>query len=569
MSPAPAVERESGGAAPAARRERAHNVDKAVKYVSPTHPMTVAEALAAFPAPFGKKPKVQLLRPFIVMSKNSYSNPIVLPLGVAYIGALMENAGYAVDIIDGVGEDVANIQPTECGKKNQQGLSAEAILARIDSNCAVLGLSLMFSQEWIEHRSLIKKIRAAHPELVIIAGGEHVTAIPEFVLRTCPEIDYVVVGEGELTFLELVHRLLMSEAPQDVIGIAYVDKNGRYVNTGLGRRITDFENLPRPAWHLCPVENYFSKAFAFGVSYGRNMPILATRGCPYQCTFCSNPTMWTTRYLMRDPKNVVDEIETLIKIYGCNSIDFADLTAIVKKEWILAFCAELKRRQIDVVWQLPTGTRAEALDYDTLRAIYDAGCRLVVYAPESGSEETLILIKKKLKLKNILSSAATAAHIGHMTKVNFILGFPGETRKSMLETIWCCIRMAIRGVGDCNVAVFSPYPGSQLFRQLVDAGVINIENDEYFHNLVAFFDFTNLRTYNENVASIEIGIYRIVGLTGFYLTSYLLYPRRIWRLLKSFLALDFQPQSLFEQRVYDAWTRARERNSRPKIASAR
>ncbi|MGE5505891.1 MAG: B12-binding domain-containing radical SAM protein [Actinomycetota bacterium] len=523
----------------------------------PVNSLTVADALAAFAPPDPARSRIQLLRPFIVMSKTSYSTPIVLPIGAAYIGGLMEKAGYGVDIIDAVGEAVGQIDLTEDGRKKRQGLSPAAILDRIDPKAAVLGVSLMFSQEWIEHRDLITEIRARHPDMIIVAGGEHVTAMPQFVLETCPAIDYLVMGEGELTFLELVHRLLAGKPVDGMTGIAYRGADGKVVHTGVGRRIVDFQNLPRPAWHLCPVDSYFGKAFAFGVSFGRNMPILATRGCPYQCTFCSNPTMWTTRYTMRDPADVVDEIEHLIATYGCNSIDFADLTAIVKKQWILDFCVELKRRNVRIVWQLPTGTRAEALDHETLSAIYDAGCRLVVYAPESGSEETLKLINKRLKLQNVLASAAVAAEIGHMTKVNFILGFPGETRRSMLETIWCCLKMATKGVGDCNVAVFSPYPGSLLFKQLVDAGKIDINSDEYFHDLITFFDFTHLRAYNENVPAWEIGIYRFIGLAGFYSASYLLYPKRLWRLLKGVLGHEFKPQSLFEQRVYDAIVRSR------------
>ena len=138
-----------------------------------------------------------------------------------------------------------------------------------------------------------------------------------------------------------------------------------------------------------------------GISSGRNMPILGTRGCPYQCTFCSNPTMWTTRYTMRDPKDVVDEVESLVKNHAARSIEFFDLTAIVKKDWIIAFCNELKARKLNVSWQLPSGTRSEALDDETLLAIYETNCRLLVYAPESGSPETLRIIKKNLKLDRL------------------------------------------------------------------------------------------------------------------------------------------------------------------------
>ncbi len=537
--------------------DRGRVTAKTERLISATHPLTVAEAQAAYAAPAGLKQRIQLIRPFLVMSKTSYSSPLVPPIGIAYIASLLEASGYLVDIIDGVGEDVGNVRISPCGNKRLQGLTAEAIIDRIAPETTIVGLSLMYSQEWIEHRELIEDIRKKRPDLTIVAGGEHITALPEHSLRNCPDLDFVVTGEGELTFLELAHNIVTGQSTENIRGVGRLDKQGVYQDDGIGPRIADIKSLPKPAWHLCPIQNYFSKAFAFGVSFGRNMPILATRGCPYQCTFCSNPTMWTTRYLMRDPEDVVDEIESMINTYGCNSIDFADLTAIVKRGWILDFCAEIKRREINIVWQLPTGTRAEALDEETLTAIYDAGCRLVVYAPESGSEETLVLVKKKLKLKKVLESAATASRVGHMTKVNFILGFPGETRKSMLETVWACIRMATKGVGDCNVAMFSPYPGSEIFRSLVESKEINIEDDQYFNDLVAFFDFTNFKTFNENVSSRELGYYRILGLSGFYLVSYLFYPKRILRLVKAMISDDFQPQSLFEQRVYDLLARSK------------
>src|SRR5262249_38566659 len=133
------------------------------------------------------------------------------------------------------------------------------------------------------------------------------------------------------------------------------------------QRIRDVDAIPRPAWHLFPVSNYLDGGFTYGVNLGRSMPILATRGCPYQCTFCSSPAMWTTRYYA--------------------------LTAIIKRDWILAFCRELERRGLDITYQLPTGTRSEVLDEEVLAALYRTGCRNICYAPESGSPETLARIK--------------------------------------------------------------------------------------------------------------------------------------------------------------------------------
>lgn len=338
-------------------------------------------AVAAFreyAAPIPCREGVTLIKPFAVMSRNSYSAPITLPLGLAYIAAVLERAGYAVGIIDGIGEAIHQFHPSTCGRFNLQGLTVDAIVDRIPKDTKVIGISLMFSQDWIEHRKLVLAIRAKFPNARIVAGGEHVTALPEYALRDCPALDYVVAGEGELTMLQLVHAIYQGRSAEDVGGVSYLTSEATFRSSGLSRRIMHIDELPQPAWHLCPVENYFIDNYTMGIAHGRNMPVLASRGCPYQCTFCSNPTMWTTRYKLRGVDQVISEIEWLIDKYQANSIDFFDLTAIVKKDWILEFCKRLKERGISVVWQLPSGTRSEALDADTLQAIYDANCRYLV-----------------------------------------------------------------------------------------------------------------------------------------------------------------------------------------------
>ena len=392
-------------------------------------------------------------------ARGRYSTTLAAPLGPAYLASLLEIAGYRVDVIDGIGEAINNVRLSACGRYKFQGLTEQEIIDRIDPATSILGVSLMFSQTWVPHRALINAIKAARPNLTIALGGEHPTAMPDYVLQDCPAVDYVVTGEGELTFL-LLHCHFGGLDPNELPGLCLIDKkDGRFVNNGLGQRIQDFANLPRPAWHLCSAESYFLDKWTSGISYGRNMLILATRGCPYQCTFCSNPTMWTTRYVMRPPADVVDEIEFLISTYGANSVDFADLTAIVKKDWVLEFCGELKRREIDIIWQLPSGTRSEALDGETVAAIYDAGCKLLVYAPESGSKETLRIIKKKLSLDKLAKSVRHALAVGHTIKLNLIIGFPHEKRRHMFDTIQFATRMAILGGARLQHRGLHPVPG--------------------------------------------------------------------------------------------------------------
>ena len=498
---------------------------------------------------------VTLCRPFAVISAKTYSAAITLPIGIAYVASVLEKANYKVNVIDAIGADLLNIVRSECGTYNMQGLNNKSIINKIIPETKYFGISLMFSQEWVPHKKLIKEIKNSYPEIIIIAGGEHPTALTEFVLRDCPEIDYVIKGEGEYVMLELISNLSRGIVNVEIPGVSFINHKNEFMDGGLSKRISHIDEIPRPAWNLFNIEPYFSGNWTMGISMGRNMPILGTRGCPYQCTFCSNPTMWTTRYSMRNVDLVVDEIQWLISEYRIDTIEFYDLTAIVKKEWILLFCMELRKRNININWQLPSGTRSEALDKDTLQAIYESGCKLLVYAPESGSEKTLTEIKKKLKLKRLTESVQTALKIGHTIKINLIIGFPEEKIEDILKTIIYGIKMAWIGVHDCNFAVFTPYPGSELYRDLLNENRIALPSDEYFKSLIVQFDLTVSMSYCKSLSGSSLSFLRIVALSVFYLVSYLRYPLRIIKLSRLFKNSKFNPTSVFEQRVYDLWMR--------------
>ncbi len=523
--------------------------DQKISYVQSPDRLSVSEILERFSTENNEK--VQFLRPFSAFSASSFSTPMTLSIGQAYLAAVLEKAGYAVDVIDAVSEGIELVRLSECKRFKFQGLSKEQILDRIHSDTKVLAISLLFSQEWVHQRELINFIKKNRPEIIIIVGGEHATAMPEYVLNDCLSVDFLITGEGEFALLELLHNLFNNHSIEGKPGLWHRDPMGQIVGGGLSARILDFANLPRPAWHLFQIEDVLNSNFSMGINSGRNMIILASRGCPFQCTFCSNPTMWTPRYLTRPPSEVVDEIEWLIEEYGATGLDFADLTAIVKKEWVLEFCRELKERNIDIGWQLPSGTRSEALDEETVKAIYDAGCKFLVYAPESGSAETLKIIKKKLNLGKLINSVRYAVKVGHTVKVNLIVGLPEETRREMLKTIWFSVRMAFIGIDDCGITIFAPYPGSQLFDDLYKDGVISEINDDYFNGLLAQYDIAATTTYCRHVPSREVAFYRILGMGLFYGITYLVRPVRLLQLILNIRKKDFMARSLFEQRLHD------------------
>lgn len=527
-------------------------------YTKPPSPLDIGDTFKVYENPHPSSSEVvTLIKPPIIFSKNSYSTPLTMPLGLAYLAAVLEKAGYPVKVIDCPASDVDRIVLTPDDRFKIQGLDEKESIERIDPQTDIIGVTVMFSQEWPHVRDYIKKIHEALPNATIIVGGEHPTAMPEYTLRDSPAIDYAILGEGELPLLELVHKLRTGRTTDEISGIAYL-RNGKFIKTGLSPRLADIKKMPWPAWHLIDVNAYFQPNFTMGIGHGRNMAMLATRGCPYQCTFCSNPQMWTTRYVMRPVEDVVREIVFNIEKYETNSIDFYDLTAIVKREWILDFIKELKRRDINISWQLPSGTRSEILDEEVIRGLSETGCDFLVYAPESGSQKSLDMIKKRVNLKNLTRSVSIALRYGIVVKINFIVGFPFETRQDILKTLLFTWKLALMKTDDCNISAFAPYPGSELFDELNRENAFGKIDDKYFENLICQFDFTAAETFCRRVGPREILFYRILGMSVFYLLSYLRKPSRLLRLVRClFEKGPFQPQSLFEQRVYDFVVRLR------------
>ena len=265
------------------------------------------------------------------------------------------------------------------------------------------------------------------------------------------------------------------------------------------------------------------------------MPMLATRGCPYQCTICSNPEMWTTRWYARDPEKVLDEIGTYQEQYGATNFDFYDLTAIVKRSWIIQFTRSIIERKMRFTWQLPSGTRSEAIDEEVSRLLYASGCRNMSYAPESGSPEVLKRIKKVVKLESLEASVVGAVNAGLNVKLNIIMGFPDESRRELRQTVRFLARMGFAGVHDMSISLFSPYPGSELYHDLRKSGRIPALSDEYFLGLGAYKDFAQSISYTEGLSPRVLNMYRVLGFLVFYGIQYAPRPWRVVRLLLNLL----------------------------------
>jgi radical SAM superfamily enzyme YgiQ (UPF0313 family) len=496
------------------------------------------------PAPLRTSRHVTLIHPTLVSPVGNWTAAVTPPLGLAYLAAMLEETGVQVAVVDALAEGID--QHREEHGYRYHGLTISQTVDRIEPHTDLIGISCMFSQDWPWLRQLISAIRQRFPHTPIVAGGEHITAAPRFSLEDCPALDYCVLGEGEETLVELVQRLDDPRRMDEVAGLAYL-RAGRYVRTAPRRRIRDVDAIPWPAWHLFPMEVYLDSRNSHGMHLGRTIGILATRGCPYKCTFCSNPVMYGNLWVPRDPAKVLDEIEYNIERYGVENIDFYDLTAIVRRSWILEFCRLIEARGLKFSWQLPSGTRSEVIDEEVAAALYRTGCRYLCYAPESGSTETLRIIKKQVDLQKLTRSLRSALSQRLSIKVNLIIGFPHETRKHICKTLWFCWKLALLGVQDASVYVFSPYPGSALFDELQAEGRIPRFDDNYFRSLAAFMNPFASNEYCRHVRGRELQLWRLFAMLTFYGLSYLTRPWRFFRLIRNLIRNE--SQSMLETRL--------------------
>ena len=475
---------------------------------------------------------ITLIRFALVAPSGDAGTEPTPPIGLAYLSAMCKAEGVEVQGIDAAGKNLNKTFKIPEYNLKGNGLEISEIINLINPKTKVIGISSMFSHEWPYVRDCIKLIKKNFPKANIVVGGEHATALPEYCLRDCKAIDYISLGEGEETWSEIIKQ--KDNNFNDIAGLAYL-KNDEFVKTDLRKRIRHIDKIPWPDWNTFPIEPYLDNAVSFGPGSGRNMPILASRGCPYECTFCSNPLMFGRRYYVREINDLINQIKHYIEKYKITGLQFYDLTAIVKKNWVLEFCKALKENKINLEWSLPSGTRSEALDLDVIKALASVNLKYLVYAPESGSAKTLELIKKKIKIPAVEKSVRYAVSQDIVVRTNLIIGFPGETRLQVYRTLYQQIKFAFMGVEDAPTYYFNAYPGTELFDQLLREKKIKLD-DDYFHSLATLSHYnlapTNV-SYNEHMGRYELYFYRMVGMTLAYSISYLIRPKRILRTIKS------------------------------------
>lgn len=500
---------------------------------------------------------ITLIRPAPVTSPSNFVGAQASPsLALALLAAVAAERGHAVTAIDAEGEALGQYTPVPGTPYFTHGLDASQILGRIPAHTRLIGVSCMFSNDWIHHRQVVNAIHAQFPDVPILVGGEHATAAGEYVLESCPGVTACVLGEGEQTLLDVLAALEAGEPLDAVPGLLLrADPGAEPKRTPPRKRQRALDELPWPKWDAVPIHNYLDAGLGHGVFKTRNMPMLASRGCPYRCTFCSNPQMWGKLWNVRSPEDVFAEMRHYVEHYQAESFSFYDLTAIIRKQWILDFSTLIIESGLKITWLLPSGTRSEALDEEVVRHLVASGCVSLNFAPESGSAETLERIKKNIDLGRMRVSMRACVRGGINTRANIIFGFPGERPRDMLKTLLFIVQLAWIGLHEVAVFPFTPYPGSELYRKLRKEGAFPTDHHAYdlvlANNLNS--NYRSPRSWNEHLSSAQLRMLLVGSSLLFYALQYTFHPARVVSTCRR--VLTSKPKTLIERVLMNYYKR--------------
>jgi radical SAM superfamily enzyme YgiQ (UPF0313 family) len=368
---------------------------------------------------------------------------IIQPLGIAYIAAVLEKEGYDVKIAEG--NFINHEQIKEYIKQEKPDVVG------ITSTTPTFESVIKVARDVKEIDNNIK----------IIVGGSHVTALPQDAIKEgC--FDVGVIGEGEITFLELIKTFEKDSDLKKVNGIVYKEKN-KIKFTKPREFIKDLDSIPFPARHLLPpLKDYHPTPASY-----RKLPLgvlMTSRGCPYQCTFCDRAIFGTT-YRFRSAKNVVDEIEELINKYGAKELKFFDDTFTLDKKRLYEIFDLMKERGIKIGWCCLT--RTSNVTKEMLQKMKDNGCWQILYGLESGDDRMLQLLKKGTTVAQNEQAVKWAHEVGLSVRADFIVGTPGDSLESMQKTLDFAIKM---NMDFAHFNKFTPYPGTELYKMLINKG---------------------------------------------------------------------------------------------------
>lgn len=374
-------------------------------------------------------------------------------LGLLYVAAALEKSGYEVIVIDGYAEK----------------LSVDQIARKAVAYDPVAFGITGTTENRFNCMALLSRIKGLSPGLFTLWGGPHATLTYKDILENFIDVDLIVRGEGEISVPRVLNAYLRGEPFDSIPGLAYRDKKGTVVDTGLPLLIEEIEALPWPSRHLIKFANYSNTLEIKGAPSA--LGVLSSRGCPNSCSFCANVALGNKKLRRRDPVKFVNEIEFLVKEYGIRGFDVWDDTLTVNRKHVEDICHEIMRRRLNLVWR--ARARINTVDKELLTLLKAAGCVSIGYGVESGSEPILNNIHKNITLKQIKDVVKLTADMGFIVRCFFIFSLPGETTLDIGRT--ASLIKELRSYGpniETSYNFAKIYPGTELEKSALREGIL-------------------------------------------------------------------------------------------------
>ena len=364
----------------------------------------------------------------------------IAPLGLCSIAATLRHNGVKVSVVDQYARKTTDEKLVDLIKMEKP---------------FIIGFSAL-TPVMPDIRRIVRRIRDSGVDTKIVLGNIHASCFPEEVLND-NTADIVVRGEGEITMLKLWNCLKKGKNLNELAGISFLGPEGIRHNSDR-EPINDLDTLPFPAWDMLNLDDYTEVPSA-AIINARAVPIMASRGCPYKCYYCSQDKICSkVRY--RDLNKVVDEMEYLFNNLHIRYFGFSDAYFPFDEKSGLEFCNIMTKRRLDKKIKWCTETRVDKVTPKLLKTMKKAGLHLIMYGIEVGNKEILKSLRKGTTLEQARVAAAETRKAGILSQGMFMLGLPGETEETCKETIRFAKEL------DCDISKFNiaiPYPGSKFF----------------------------------------------------------------------------------------------------------
>ncbi|RMF83875.1 MAG: radical SAM protein, partial [Nitrospinota bacterium] len=408
-----------------------------------------------------------------------------IPLGLAYLGAFLEQAGHQVTALD------LNVQPDTLEEQ-----------AREHDVVGFYMITATAKATWRE----AARVKAANPRAYVIVGGPHPTVLPEESLAFS-QIDAVARNEAEETMVEFVEAVACGADWGTITGLSYRRPGGEIVHNPARKFNKDLDAYPFPAYHLFPMHKYQPTRPTWIAQVGiRAGSMMTSRGCPYTCNFCTSSRLspYAKKFRFRSPRNVVDEILYLMDRFQVNFIEFQDDVFNLIPKRSIEICRLMIDEGIQISWSIPNGiSRVENVSREFLEVAKASGCIDVWYAAESGSPRIREqIIGKRSSMDDVRNAVSLSRALGFDTGAFFIFGNPDETREDMQMTIDFALSLPI---DRAQFSIATPFPGTTYYHLAKTQGRLLVED----WNMYGPF---------ENTVFFEVGATKAVEVLEMYKT---------------------------------------------------